>query len=63
MADCLHTQNQPKGAVRMSRQLSAALDVEKALNAPLRSKEDNNSVLMRGTFVSPSDICEYLIHF
>ena len=63
MADCLHTQNQPKGAVRMSPQLSAALDVERALNEPLRSKERNHSILMHGTFVNPSDICEYLIHF
>ena len=39
MADCLHTQNQPKGAVRMSARLSEALDVERALKEPLRSKE------------------------
>ena len=63
MADCLHTQNQPKGAVRMSARLSEALDVERALKKPLRSKERNHSMLMHGTFVNPSDICEYLIHF
>lgn len=46
MADCLHTQNQPKGAVRMRGNCSAALYVERALNGPLRSKEGNHLMLV-----------------
>lgn len=42
---------------------SAALYVERTLNGPLRSKEGNHLVLVHGTFVNPSDICECLIHF
>lgn len=42
---------------------SAALHIERALNGPLRSKEGNHLVCGRGTFVNPSDIHEYLIHF